>query len=133
MKHKLHIEPRISVVIPAFNREKTIGRAIESALAQTRPPFEIIVVDDGSSDSTAAVVTAFRDSVRYVRQPNAGASAARNRGVELAGAPWVAFLDSDDYWFDDHLERMAEAIVATGQQASTSLTRRPMTAQVGGS
>ena len=118
MKHKLHIEPRISVVIPAFNREKTIGRAIESALAQTRPPFEIIVVDDGSSDSTAAVVTAFRDSVRYVRQPNAGASAARNRGVELAGAPWVAFLDSDDYWFDDHLERMAEAIVATGGAAS---------------
>ena len=117
MKHMSHIEPRISAVIPAFNREKTIGRAIESALAQTRPPIEIIVVDDGSTDNTAAAVAAYRDSVRYLYQPNAGVSAARNRGVELAIAPWVAFLDSDDYWFDDHLERMTKAIVATAGAA----------------
>jgi glycosyltransferase involved in cell wall biosynthesis len=105
------------VIIPAFNRAGTIGRAIESALAQTRPPIEIVVVDDGSTDNTAAAVAAYGNSVRYVYQPNAGASAARNRGVESANAPWVAFLDSDDYWFDDHLERMAEAIGATAGAA----------------
>src|SRR4029077_9111422 len=87
VKHVSQMEPRISAVIPAFNREKTIGRAIETAWAQTRPPFEIIVVDDGSTDNTAAVVAAYRDSVRYICQPNAGASAARNHGVELATAP----------------------------------------------
>jgi glycosyltransferase involved in cell wall biosynthesis len=112
-----YVEPRISAVIPAFNRERTIGRAIESALAQTCPPIEVIVVDDGSTDNTAAAVAAYGDSVRYVHQPNAGASAARNRGVALANASWVAFLDSDDYWFEDHLERMAAAIVATAGAA----------------
>jgi glycosyltransferase involved in cell wall biosynthesis len=118
VKHSSHIEPRISAVIPAFNRGRTIGRAIESALAQTRPPIEIVVVDDGSTDNTAAAVATYGDSVRYVYQPNAGASAARNRGVESATAPWVAFLDSDDYWSDDHLERMAEAISATAGAAA---------------
>jgi glycosyltransferase involved in cell wall biosynthesis len=108
------LDPRISVVIPVFNRERTIGRAIASALAQSRPPAEIVVVDDGSTDGTAGVVAAFGDRVRYVFQPNAGASAARNHGVKRASAPWIAFLDSDDHWLDDHLARMAEAIAATG-------------------
>lgn len=113
MKPVSYIEPRISAVIPAFNREKTIKRAIESVLAQSRLPIEIIVVDDGSTDGTAATVAGYPDLVRYVYQPNSGASAARNRGVEAASAPWVAFLDSDDFWFEDHLERIAEAIRAT--------------------
>lgn len=111
-------EPAISVVIPVFNRERTIGRAIESALTQTRSPMEVVVVDDGSTDNTAAAVAAYREKVRYVHQENAGAAAARNRGVELSNAPWVAFLDSDDYWFDDHLARMAEAIGHTEGAAS---------------
>lgn len=113
MKPVSYIEPRISAVIPAFNRGKTIGRAIESVLGQSRPPIEIIVVDDGSTDDTAAAVAGYGGLVQYVYQPNSGASAARNRGVEEARAPWVAFLDSDDFWFKDHLERIAEAIRAT--------------------
>jgi glycosyltransferase involved in cell wall biosynthesis len=107
------VEPRISAIIPVFNRETTIARAIESVLAQTRRPVEILVIDDGSSDSTAAVVATYGEEVKYVFQPNAGASVARNRGVERATTPWVAFLDSDDCWQDDHIERMADAIRAT--------------------
>jgi glycosyltransferase involved in cell wall biosynthesis len=106
-------EPLISVVIPVYNRERTIGRAIESALRQSRPPAEVLVVDDGSTDGSAEAITAYGNHVRYVHQPNAGASAARNHGVERAAAPWVAFLDSDDHWLDDHLASMAEAISAT--------------------
>ena len=112
------LEPRISVVIPAFNREQTVGRAIESVLAQTRPPAQILLVDDGSTDGTAASIARYSDRVEYVCQPNAGASAARNDGVERATSAWVAFLDSDDHWFDDHLERMADAIAATGGSAA---------------
>jgi glycosyltransferase involved in cell wall biosynthesis len=107
------VEPRISVVIPAFNREGTIGRAIASVLTQSYQPAEIIVVDDGSTDRTAEVVAAHSGPIHYVAQANAGASAARNRGVELAETPWAAFLDSDDYWLDGHLEHMASAIADT--------------------
>ena len=105
--------PRISVIIPAFNRERTIGRAITSALAQSYQPAEIIVVDDGSTDGTADVVAAHAGPIRCVSQGNAGASAARKAGVELATTPWAAFLDSDDYWLDGHLEHMALAIAET--------------------
>jgi glycosyltransferase involved in cell wall biosynthesis len=109
--------PRIASVIPAFNREATIGRAIESALAQTRPPFEVIVVDDGSRDGTRAVVEAFGSRVRCLSQPNAGGAAARNAGARAATAEWVAFLDSDDYWTPGHLEAVSRAITATESKA----------------
>jgi glycosyltransferase involved in cell wall biosynthesis len=127
-------EPRISVVIPAYNRERTVGRAIRSALAQRRPPAEISVFDDGSTDGTAEEIAAHGDQVRHVRQPNAGAAAARNRGVEVAAAPWIAFLDSDDQWFDDHLEKMSAAIIATDGMAGFYFadTQRPL-AEGGGS
>jgi glycosyltransferase involved in cell wall biosynthesis len=120
-------ELRISAVIPVFNRERTIGRAIESVLAQTHPPAEIVVVDDGSTDLTAEVVATFADRVRYAYQPNAGAAVARNHGVATATAPWVAFLDSDDYWFDDHIARMSAAISVTGGAATFYFadSRRP--------
>jgi glycosyltransferase involved in cell wall biosynthesis len=111
------LEPLISVVIPVYNRERTIGRAIESALQQSRPPAEILVVDDGSTDGSAEAIAAYGSHVRYVHQPNAGASVARNYGVGRAVAPWVAFLDSDDHWLEDHLATMAEAISATGGEA----------------
>jgi glycosyltransferase involved in cell wall biosynthesis len=106
-------EPRISVVVPVHNRARTVGRALESALAQTRPPTEILVVDDGSTDGTAEATAAYGADVRYVHQANAGAAAARNAGVARATAPWVAFLDSDDHWAPDHLARMAAAVTAT--------------------
>jgi len=77
-------EIQISAVIPVYNREKTIARAIESVLAQEYPPAEIIVIDDGSKDATREIVQKYGDKVRYVYQDNAGVAAARNRGVSEA-------------------------------------------------
>lgn len=94
---------RVSVVIPAFNVESCIAEAIDSVRGQRRPPDEIIVVDDGSTDGTAAVVAGYAPAVRYIPQNNAGPSAARNRGIEEAGGEWIAFLDSDDVWLPDKL------------------------------
>ena len=105
-----------SVVIPTYQRERTVGRAVESAIAQTFPAEEIIVVDDGSTDNTQNLIRTF-PSVRYVRQEQAGSAAARNRGVQEACANWIAFLDSDDWWESDHLERIASAIEATRGEA----------------
>src|SRR6187551_867813 len=100
----------IAVVIPTFNRANLVGRAIESVLNQTVAPAEIIVVDDGSTDETASVCRRYGTRVRYQWQKNAGASASRNLGIKLASRPWIAFLDSDDYWTNEHLERMTNAI-----------------------
>ena len=105
-----------SVVIPTYQRERIIGRAIESAIAQTLPADEIIVVDDGSTDSTPSVLRTFA-SVRSLRQPQSGSAAARNRGVQEARSNWIAFLDSDDWWESDHLERIAAAIEGTEGKA----------------
>ncbi len=88
----------ISVVIPVFNGARYVGEAIESVLAQTCRPAEIIVSDDGSTDDTAAVVRRFGDPVRYHCATNGGAGAARNRGVALARGDFLAFLDADDVW-----------------------------------
>ena len=108
----------ISAVIPAYNRQKTIAKAIDSALAQEYPPAEIIVVDDGSRDSTREIVEGYGETIRYFHQDNAGAAAARNRGVREAKYGWIAFLDSDDYWFPDHLQRMTDAMQATEEKAA---------------
>jgi glycosyltransferase involved in cell wall biosynthesis len=88
----------ISVVIPAYNSEAHIERAIDSVLGQSVAADEIIVIDDGSTDGTADVVAGFGDKVKYIRQENAGAGAARNTGIEAATSEWIAFLDSDDEW-----------------------------------
>lgn len=109
--------PQFSTVIPTYNRRQTIGRAVESALGQSLPPAQIIVVDDGSTDGTEAIVKQFGLPVEYVWQENAGVPCARNFGVDKACCPWIAFLDSDDYWHKDHLMRMADAIMATGGRA----------------
>ena len=95
---------RLSVVIPAHDAEATIGSAIRSALAQTRAPGEVVVVDDGSADDTVGVVARFGDAVRVLRQPQSGPSAARNTGVAAASGDWVAFLDADDQWHPAKLE-----------------------------
>lgn len=94
----------ISVVIPTYNRGFCIHSALNSVFAQTLRPYEVIVVDDGSSDDTAAVVATYGQSVRYLVQRNAGASAARNTGIHAASGAWVAFLDSDDEWQPNKLE-----------------------------
>ncbi len=105
--------PSISVVIPAYNREHTILTAVRSVLWQTLPPTEVIVVDDGSTDNTAAAVEGLGDSrVRLIRQLNGGISAARNAGIHAAACEWVAFQDSDDEWLATKLERQFAAQAA---------------------
>ena len=103
-------EPRVSVVIPAYRRDDVLGRAIDSALAQT-VDVEVLVVDDGSEDDTAAVVAAYGDRVRYlVHDRNRGVSAARNTGVAAANGEYVAFLDSDDEWLPRKLAAQLDRI-----------------------
>lgn len=99
-----------SVIIPAYNSAATIGRAIDSVLRQTYPAHEIIVVDDGSADSTRDEVARFGDRIRYLHQANAGVSAARNKGAHEATGDWLAFLDADDWYFPDRLRLHAEWI-----------------------
>ncbi|HVT45803.1 MAG TPA: glycosyltransferase [Thermoanaerobaculia bacterium] len=88
-------EPLVSIVIPCFNQGKYLAEAIESSLAQTHPSCEVIVVDDGSTDSTASVASRY-PTVRYLFQSNSGVSAARNRGLEASGGELIVFLDADD-------------------------------------
>ena len=90
--------PSIAAVIPAHNRERLIERAIGSVLAQERPADEVIVVDDGSSDQTGALVEQYGDRVTLISQPQSGVSVARNTGVEKCSSDFIAFLDSDDIW-----------------------------------
>jgi len=99
----------VSVVIPAYNSEQFIARAIDSVLNQTLAPYEIIVVDDGSTDNTAQVVKKY-DNVKYIHQQNAGASVARNTGIEAAAGNWIAFLDADDEWVADNLKLQTELL-----------------------
>lgn len=102
--------PRFSVVMPAYNTARFVGAAIDSVIAQTETDWELIVVDDGSADATAAVVAGIEDGrIRLIKQPNAGVSAARNTGMEAAGGRFVLFLDSDDRMRPDALQRLAAA------------------------
>ena len=101
----------VSVVIPTHDRGRVVVEAIESALAQTHPPLEVIVVDDGSTDDTAERVGRLRDArVRYLRRSHAGVSAARNAGIAAATGDLVAFLDSDDLWKPDKVEAEITAL-----------------------
>lgn len=93
------------MIIPTFNRAAFLREAIDSVLAQTEKDFELIVVDDGSTDATRDVVESYGERVRYFFQPNAGASAARNCGIKNARGQFIAFLDSDDLWQPKKLSR----------------------------
>jgi glycosyltransferase involved in cell wall biosynthesis len=94
----------VSVVIPTFNYGRFVGEAVESALAQTYPDLEVIVVDDGSTDDTERSLKRFGSRIRYVYQNNRGLSAARNTGVRLANGDWIALLDADDVWHPQKTE-----------------------------
>lgn len=114
---------KISVVIPLFNKGATIERALASVLSQSRPADEIIVVDDGSTDSGPEKVKNLAGSrIAVIRQENLGVSAARNRGITAAIGDYVAFLDADDYWLDHHLQWI-EFLVTSQPNAVMFATR----------
>lgn len=104
------MNPRFSVIIPAYNSAATLARAIESVRAQSWPAHEIIVVDDGSRDATAEVARQFGEAVRVIQQPNSGVSVARNAGAAAASGDWLAFLDADDWYAPDRIKLHAEWI-----------------------
>ena len=96
---------RVSVVIPLYNKESSIRTTLSSVLRQTVTDFEVVIVDDGSKDSSADVVQEFEDArIRLIKQQNAGQSAARNRGIAEARGDLIAFIDADDFWFPHFLE-----------------------------
>ena len=100
----------ITVVIPTYNRVTFLKDAIDSVLAQTFLDFELIVVDDGSTDNTPKLLSSYGDKIRVITQANQGPSAARNRGIEAAESEWIAFLDSDDVWKPDKLKKQVQFI-----------------------
>ncbi len=100
----------VSVIIPVYQGEAYLGEAIRSALSQTHPPLEVLVIDDGSTDRTREIVTAYGAPVRYVHQTNAGPAAARNRGLRLARGDAIAFLDADDLWTPHKLAQQTERL-----------------------
>jgi glycosyltransferase involved in cell wall biosynthesis len=104
--------PLVSCIVPVHNGEKFLGAALDSIAEQRYRPLEILVVDDGSTDGTAGVVAASGIDVRYVRQENAGGPAARNLGITLAEGAFVAFLDADDLWAPEKLDRQMARFTA---------------------
>ena len=101
----------ISIVLPSFNRARILPKAVESILRQTYQDFELIIVDDGSSDNTREVVNSFNDDrIVYVHQENAGACVARNNGINHARGEYIAFQDSDDIWHEDKLEKQLKIL-----------------------
>ena len=102
--------PRFAVIIPAFNASATLRQAVDSVLAQTYAPHEIIVIDDGSTDATAQVARSYGTRVTLISQGNSGVSAARNAGARAASAEWLCFLDADDWYYPERLAAYAGMI-----------------------
>ncbi|MGO2356819.1 MAG: glycosyltransferase family 2 protein [Mesonia sp.] len=117
--------PRFSVIVPLFNKENYIKETLESVLQQTYTDFEIIIVDDGSTDKSAAIVKEFQnDRIKYFYQENLGAASTRNEGINKTNSNLIAFLDADDYWYPFYLEEQlrlinkypSENVFSTAQQ-----------------
>ncbi len=104
-------EPTVGVIIPAYNCDRYIAQAIESVLQQEGCTYEIIVIDDGSTDATEEILKPYRDRLRYVKQKNQGVAAARNHGIAIAKANLIAFLDADDYFLPGKLASQAEILI----------------------
>jgi glycosyltransferase involved in cell wall biosynthesis len=109
---------KVSTIIPAYNAERTIARAIDSAIAQDYKGQEIVVVDDGSADSTASILERYANQIKVISQTNRGVAAARNMGVRRSSGKYLAFLDSDDVWLSAKLETL---IAVLEQQPQASL------------
>jgi glycosyltransferase involved in cell wall biosynthesis len=108
-------EISLSVVIPVFNMESTVGKAIDSVLSQTFDDLEVIVVDDGSTDATAAALDTYRDTIKVITQEHDGSSAAYNRGARAAKGRYIAFLDADDLWLKDMLSKTIPLLEDDGE------------------
>ena len=105
--------PLISCIVPVFNGERYLRETLESIFTQTYRPLEVIVADDGSTDGTAESVARYGDRIEYLKQENAGASAARNLGLEAARGEFIAFLDADDLWHAEKLQRQMACFQAS--------------------
>jgi len=112
------MEPLVSVIMPAYNSRNTIGRAIQSVLAQTYKRFELLVIDDGSTDNTVDIVNSYMKTdsrIVLLHNPkNLGVAASRNHGCRKAQGEYLAFLDSDDMWFEDKLEKQVSFMLRKG-------------------
>jgi glycosyltransferase involved in cell wall biosynthesis len=106
--NKIEIKPQVSVIIPTYNRGWIIKEAIDSVLAQDYTEFELIIVDDGSTDHTSDVLDSYGKDIKVISQKNKGVSAARNRGIAEASGKFIAFLDSDDLWLSQKLSVQIE-------------------------
>lgn len=117
-------KPQISVIIPTYNRANLVGRSIQSVLSQTYRDFEVIIVDDASKDNTEDIIKNFYDKrIRYIRHTeNKGGSAARNTGIKLAKGEYIAFLDSDDEWMPEKLEKQMAVIQKTSSDVGVVYT-----------
>ena len=104
--------PTVSVIIPTYNHARLLEKALASVFAQTFKEYEVIVVNDGSTDDTAQVVAKFGTRVKYIEQANRGVSSARNRGIRESRGRYIAFLDPDDTWFPDKLEKQITLLEA---------------------
>lgn len=118
----MRIEPLISVVIPVYNAERFIEEAVESVFAQGHPHIEVIVVNDGSTDATAARLAGFGNKIKVIEQENKGQAVARNRGLAVARGEFIGLLDADDMWTPDHVSSLLplltnspEVMAARGQ------------------
>ena len=109
------MKPLVSVIIPTYNGAKFIDDAVRSALSQTYPNVEVIVVDDGSSDGTKEVLSPYGSKIKYIYQENKGVSAARNNGIRNASGEFVAFLDSDDAWLPEKIELQVAEMLKSPQ------------------
>ena len=117
------MNPKVSVIIPTYNRADKVRSAIDSVLAQSLSDLEVVVIDDGSSDDTQRVLSAaYGDRIRYFFQTNQGVSAARNKGIAEARGEWIAFLDSDDLWETDKLEWQFKALEQVGSRCGACYT-----------
>jgi glycosyltransferase involved in cell wall biosynthesis len=116
--------PKVSIVIPTYNRDDLVGQAVDSALAQTYPHCEIVVVDDGSTDRTQDVLARYAGRIVAVRQENKGLAGARNAGIRAASGTFVGFLDSDDLWEPRLVEEALELFAAHPQLGAVFLAER---------
>ena len=103
------MNPHVTVVVPCYNAAPFLRATLDSALKQSHAPFEVLVIDDGSTDQSAAIAASYGPPVRVISQANQGESVARNRGIEVARGNWIAFLDADDIWLPEKLERQLAA------------------------